>query len=74
MMRTRCFRLLEGESDEALDTTVDPLAFKARADAKEDDKAGHKDAANYWRGWAAGSFLTSNKGLTREPLHLIGDK
>lgn len=74
MMRSRRFRLLEADSDDAPDTTVDPLAFKARADAEEDDKAGHKDAANYWRGWAAGSFLTSNKGLTREPLHLIGDE
>ena len=68
MMRTRRFRLLE---DEKVDTYVDPLAFKARADAKADDKAGHKDAANYWRGWAAGSFLTGNKGLSREPLNLI---
>jgi len=70
MSRRRRFRILE---DEKVDTSVHPLALKARKMAKGDDKAGHKDAANYWRGWAAGSFLTGNKGLSRESLNLIGD-
>ena len=70
MMRHRQFRLIE---DEKVDTDVHPLALKAREMAKGDEKAGHKDAAHYWRGWAAGSFLTGNKGLSRESLNLLDD-
>jgi len=45
---------------------VDPLAFVARARARDDEKAGHDDAAEYWRGWAAGSFLTSKNGKRKQ--------
>jgi len=38
---------------------VHPLALLARKRAAADEKEGH-DAAEYWRGWAAGSFLTAN--------------
>lgn len=60
-----------GEDKEKLDRSVPELAFKAREKAQDDEKAGHKEGAEYWRGWAAGSFLTGNKGLERGPLKLI---
>lgn len=61
-----------GEDKEKIDRSVPELAFKAREKAQDDEKAGHKEGADYWRGWAAGSFLTGNKGLERGPLNLIG--
>lgn len=59
-------RMIEG-----LDRSVPELAFKAREKARDDEKAGHEEGAEYWRGWAAGSFLTGNKGLQRSSLNLI---
>jgi len=38
------------------DQKVSPLAMLARDRARSDEKAGH-DAADYWRGWAAGAFV-----------------
>ena len=60
-----------GEDEDSTDRSVPELAFKARVKARDDEKAGHKEGAEYWRGWAAGSFLTGNKGLERGPLRLI---
>lgn len=71
VVEQRSFRLLEGEK---LDREVPELAFKAREKARDDEKAGHKEGAEYWRGWAAGSFLTGNKGLERTPLRTTGQK
>ena len=75
MMRQRRFRLLEGKDKKDyagdVDAGVNPLALLARERAKADEKEGH-DAADYWRGWAAGSFLTGNdNGLGRTPLKTI---
>ena len=68
----RQFRLAEGEAySKDPDEKVNPLALLARQRAKADEKEGH-DAADYWRGWAAGSFLTGNdNGLGRTPLRTI---
>ncbi|MGD9727417.1 MAG: hypothetical protein AB7L09_00695 [Nitrospira sp.] len=72
MFRSRRFRLTESENyAEKADEKVNPLALLARERAKADEKEGH-DAADYWRGWAAGSFLTGNdNGLGRTPLKTI---
>lgn len=40
------------------DKDKDRLAKLARKRAKADEKAGHDAAAEYWRGWAAGAFVT----------------
>jgi len=45
-----------GQVKESADKTVSPLAMLARDRARADEKAGH-DAADYWRGWAAGAFV-----------------
>lgn len=74
LLGQRSFRILQHEDETPkgdVDTAVEPQAFVARQRARDDEKAGH-DAADYWRGWAAGSFLASNKGLERTPLRITG--